>query len=98
MEITIKEVEHLANLSSLNFTQEEKEKFVGDLNNILSLVNQLQDGKNLKEIGENEVYNRSRKLSELREDEPRESLPQEEILINAPKQRRGCFNVPLVVE
>ena len=94
MNITIKEVEHLAELSQLNFSEQEKENFVADLNNILDMVNQLQTA----ETGEEMVFNKSHHLSTLREDEEEESLPQEEILINAPKQRRGCFNVPLVVE
>lgn len=94
MEITIKDVENLAALSALEFSESEKQEFVKDLSNILDMVNQIQSAENLGE----DVYNRSHKLSELREDEERPSFPQEEILSNAPKARRGCFNVPLVVE
>ena len=94
MSITIKEVEHLASLSALMFSTEEKEKFVKDLTNILDMVNKLQTA----ETGNDFVFNKSHKLSELREDIFKESLSQEEVLKNAPKQRRGCFNVPLVVE
>ena len=94
MEITIKDVENLASLSALEFSTEEKQEFVKDLTNILEMVNQIQNAENL---GEN-VYNPSHKLCELREDEVRPSFAQEEILTNAPKARRGCFNVPLVVE
>ncbi|MDD4815913.1 MAG: Asp-tRNA(Asn)/Glu-tRNA(Gln) amidotransferase subunit GatC [Clostridia bacterium] len=94
MKITIKEIEHLASLSALDFSAEEKEKFVKDLGNILEMVNKLQTA----ETGDDLVFNKSHKLSQLREDIAEESLPQEEILKNAPKQRRGCFNVPLVVE
>lgn len=94
MEITIKEVENLAELSALEFSQEEKQQLALDLNGILEMVNQIQEAQNLG----NDVYNRSHKLCELREDEPRPSFSQEEILQNAPKQRRNCFNVPLVVE
>lgn len=94
MEITIKEVEHLAELSALKFTDSEKEKFVGDFNNILGMVNELQKA----EVGNQNVFNRSHKLSELREDIAKPSFDTELILENAPKQRRNCFNVPLVVE
>ena len=94
MEISIKDVENLAALSALEFSQEEKQEFVKDFSNILDMVNQIQSAKNLGE----DVYNRSHKLSELREDVTVESFSQEEILKNAPKQRRNCFNVPLVVE
>lgn len=94
MDITIKDVEHLAELSQLDFSSDEKQNLVKDLNNILDMVNQLQQAKTSDEP----VFNKSHKISQLREDEPKPSLEQEEILKNAPKQRRGCFNVPLVVE
>ncbi|MBR5226519.1 MAG: Asp-tRNA(Asn)/Glu-tRNA(Gln) amidotransferase subunit GatC [Clostridia bacterium] len=94
MEISIKDVENLAALSALEFSEEEKQEFVKDFQNILGMVNEIQNAKNLGE----DVYNRSHKLSQLREDVPHESFSQEEILKNAPKQRRNCFNVPLVVE
>lgn len=94
MQITIKEVEHLATLSALHFSTEEKEKFVTDFTNILNMVNEIQKA----ETTSGNVFNKSHKLSELREDKAKQSLSQEEVLKNAPKQRRGCFNVPLVVE
>ena len=94
MEISIKDVENLAALSALEFSEQEKQYFLKDFSNILDMVNQIQSAQNLGE----DVYNRSHKLSELREDVPVESFSQEEILKNAPKQRRNCFNVPLVVE
>ena len=94
MEISIKDVENLAALSALEFSEQEKQDFLKAFSNILDMVNQIQSAQNLGE----DVYNRSHKLSELREDVPVESFSQEEILKNAPKQRRNCFNVPLVVE
>ena len=94
MEINVKDVEKLASLSALEFSNEEKQEFVKDLSNILDMVNQIQNAENL---GEN-VYNPSHKLSELREDVAKPSFDTELILENAPKQRRNCFNVPLVVE
>ena len=92
--ITIEEVEHLAELSALSFTDEEKNKFIDDFSSIIEMVNQLQEAPTSNES----VFNKSHKLCELREDEVKESYLQEEILENAPKARRGCFNVPLVVE
>ena len=94
MEITIKEVERLADLSALKFSDDEKQKFIGDFNNILEMVNQLQKA----EVSAQNVFNRSHKLSDLREDIAKPSFDTELILENAPKQRRNCFNVPLVVE
>lgn len=94
MNIEIKDVEYLAELSALKFSPDEKENFLKDLNNILEMVNQLKQHN----TNENNVYNTSHNLSGLREDVVGKSLPQEEVLANAPKQRGGCFSVPLVVE
>ena len=94
MEISKKEIEHLASLSALNFSEQEKDKFANDLSQIFDMINQIQKANQTSD----RVYNKSHKLTELREDEVKESYPVEEILMNAPKQRRNCFNVPLVVE
>lgn len=94
MNIELKDVDYLAELSALEFTPDEKKEFLKDFNNILEMVNRLNQLK----IGEENVYNQSHNLSELREDVVGKSLSQEEVLMNAPKQRRGCFSVPLVVE
>lgn len=93
-QITIKDVDHLADLSALEFSEKEKWEFLKDLNNILKMVNQIQAADD----GGKFVYNRSHKLSELREDKIKDSMPQEKILKNTAKQRNGYFNVPLVVE
>lgn len=94
MEITIETVTHLASLSALEFSEEEKKVFVKDFKSRLEMISQIQKAV----TDDNMIFGRSHKLSELRGDETKESLPQEEILENAPKQRRGCFVVPLVVE
>lgn len=92
--ITLKEIDHLATLSALNFTDEEKNKFFNDFSSILDMVNQLQQAP----TGDEQVFNKSHKISDLREDEIIPSYEQTEILKNAPKAKQGCFNVPLVVE
>ncbi|MDD2227052.1 MAG: Asp-tRNA(Asn)/Glu-tRNA(Gln) amidotransferase subunit GatC [Clostridia bacterium] len=94
MKITLNDVDYLANLSALEFTEDEKKQFLTDFNNILEMVNKLQNQK----TDNIEVYNKSHSLNDLREDEIEQSLSQKKVLENAPKQRRGCFNVPLIVE
>jgi aspartyl-tRNA(Asn)/glutamyl-tRNA(Gln) amidotransferase subunit C len=94
MNINLSDVEYLAELSALEFSEQEKQNFLKDLDGILEMVNQLKQ----QNADENNVFNKSHNLNELREDVVGESLSQEEILLNAPKQRRGCFSVPLVVE
>ena len=94
MEITEKEIKHLASLSRLNFTDEELAKFSADFKAILDYVNELQkvDTSNVKDNTMIRAYD------ELREDEVKPSLSNEEIVGNAPKNYNGYFIAPTVVE
>ena len=92
--LTIDEIRHLAELSALNFGEEELKAFLPEFNNTLEMIDQIQDFETEKEF----VFDNIVPITELREDEVRPSMSQEKALINAPKQRKGCFNVPRVVE
>lgn len=92
--LTIEELKHLADLSALKFSDEELKAFLPDFNNILTMINEIDK---INVDGEY-VFDNIIDISELREDEVKESMSQEKALINAPKQRKGCFNVPRVVE
>ncbi len=52
--ISIKELEHIARLARLNFTEKELEKFSRDLNEILSFVQKLEkvDTRNVAETSQ----------------------------------------------
>lgn len=91
--ITEKDVKHIASLSKLEFNEEEIEGFVSDLNNIVNYVNTLAkvNTDDVKEISN------LTPLKELRKDEIKQSLSQEEAIMNAPKQKDGGFSVPKVV-
>lgn len=93
MEITSKEIRHLANLSALNFTDEEIEKFKGEFQDILNLINQI-DEANIEE----ELEYKVKSFEELRDDEVKNGLTQEKVLENAPSKRLGSFSVPLMME
>lgn len=93
-DIDLKSVEHLAELSALSFTDEEKQQFILEFNNILNLINQIDQIDLEQEL----VYTNAVDVSQLREDQIKPSMPQELALINAPKQRKGCFRVPRVVD
>lgn len=94
IDIDIKDAQHLANLSALKFTEQELMDFVPEFNNTLSMINQINEIENISEL----VVTNAVDISELREDSIEESIPQELALINAPKQRKGCYNVPRVVD
>ena len=91
--ITEKDVKHIASLSKLEFNEAEIEGFVSDLNNIVDYVNTLAkvNTDDVKEISN------LTPLKELRKDEIKQSLSQEEAIMNAPKQKDGGFGVPKVV-
>jgi aspartyl-tRNA(Asn)/glutamyl-tRNA(Gln) amidotransferase subunit C len=93
--ITKKEVENLAKLSKLKFTEEELENFTKDMAEIIDFadtINQNIDGLDLAATNE-----RTAEWDTLREDEVQPSLPNEEILSNAEGEdgyfvvRRNCL-------
>ena len=95
MSITIKEVEHVANLARLELTESEKEQFAGQLNAILKYAEKL-NGLNTDGI---EPTSHVLPLSNvMREDAVRPSLSIEKVLLNAPEVEDNHFKVPPVLE
>ncbi|NIK72377.1 MULTISPECIES: Asp-tRNA(Asn)/Glu-tRNA(Gln) amidotransferase subunit GatC [unclassified Paenibacillus] len=95
MSITIKDVEHVANLARLELSNEEKEQFTGQLNAILKYAEKLDS------LNTDNVEPTSHVLpitNVMREDITRESLPIEKVLLNAPDEEDGQIKVPAVLE
>ncbi|MBO2945513.1 Asp-tRNA(Asn)/Glu-tRNA(Gln) amidotransferase subunit GatC [Paenibacillus sp. F411] len=95
MNITTKDVQHVAKLARLNLTPQEEELFTGQLNAIL------QYAEKLKELDTDQVEATTHVLplrNVMREDENRPSLPIEKVLLNAPDEEDGQFKVPAVLE
>jgi aspartyl-tRNA(Asn)/glutamyl-tRNA(Gln) amidotransferase subunit C len=92
--ITKKDVLHVAKLSKLEFTEDEIDSFVTDMDSIVAYVNTLSqiDTSGLEE--KLNVVN----LNDLRADQVNTSLTQADAILNAPKKRNGGFSVPQVVE
>lgn len=86
--------ESLEFLSKLKFSDEEKIKFKKEFENILAFVDEIVKLDLPCDMKEDEAIG----LESLRDDVPMESMTQEEILQNAPKQKDGCYLAPLVVE
>ena len=94
MSVTLKDVEHVAKLARLEFTEEEKEKFTHQLNEILAYV------EKLNELDTSSVAPLSHVIelfNVFREDVARPSSPQEEMLKNAPERTEKFFKVPKVI-
>ncbi|QHT62890.1 Asp-tRNA(Asn)/Glu-tRNA(Gln) amidotransferase subunit GatC [Paenibacillus lycopersici] len=95
MSITIKDVEHVANLARLELSEQEKEQFAGQLNAILKYA------EKLNELNTDDVEPTSHVLpvyNVMREDVIRESVSNETALRNAPDDEDGQFKVPAVLE
>lgn len=92
--ITDGQIKHLAELSNLEFSDEERCKMKGDLEQILTFVNEMNNC-NIKNINYDEA---EVTLFDLREDEIKPSLSQKKITENAPHKEDGYFVVSKVVD
>lgn len=94
MAITQKEVEHVALLARLNFSEEELEAFTRQLGDILESI------KKLEELDTTDVEPMAHVLpvhNVFREDEVKEGLPRDAALEGAPDVEEGQFKVPKIV-
>jgi aspartyl-tRNA(Asn)/glutamyl-tRNA(Gln) amidotransferase subunit C len=94
MAVTMKDVEHIAKLAKLEFTEAEKEKFTHQLNQILEYMEQM-NGLDTSNV---EPLSHVIELSNVfRSDEVREGVSTEEALKNAPSKTEHFFKVPKVI-
>lgn len=94
MKISVKDVEHVALLSRLELTEEEKQEQLRELNKILDYM------EILNKVDTSQVEPLAHVLplqNVLREDELRATLPKEKVLQNAPEEDEGMFKVPKIV-
>lgn len=94
MAITIRDVEHVALLSRLQLSDEEKHKYADELSKILAHVDQLAE---LSVEGVAPTAHPLPMKNVFREDVVVPSLSNAEALANAPEQEDGCFRVPQIV-
>ncbi len=94
MSVTIKEVEHIAALARLEFSDEEKEKFTHQLNDILQYVEKLNELDTSKVERLSHVIELS---NVFRDDVVKPSISAEEALKNAPAKVDTLFKVPKVI-
>ncbi len=94
MSVTLKDVDYIAKLARLEFTEREKETFTHQLNAILAYVEQL----NKLDTGNVEPLSHVIELGNVfRDDLVRPGLSQEEALRNAPSRTEKFFKVPKVI-
>ena len=85
-------IEHLARLSSLDLTSQEKRRMSGELSDIL------QAAEKVKGLDTEKVEPTSHVSFQMnfREDQVEQSLPVNEVLKNAPRKREAFFEVPTI--
>jgi aspartyl-tRNA(Asn)/glutamyl-tRNA(Gln) amidotransferase subunit C len=94
MKLGREEVVHIALLARLGLTEEDLEKFSGQLSHILETFEALQ------QVDTSDVPPTAYPIpleNVVREDEAAPSLPQSEILANAPRQEEGSFQIKAVL-
>ncbi len=97
MSITKQDVEKIANLANLELTEEEKERFTGQLSSIVSYIEKLNE-LDLQDIPAMSHSTLSGDTSySMREDVLSNSLGQSNALANAPDSGEGHFKVPKVI-
>jgi aspartyl-tRNA(Asn)/glutamyl-tRNA(Gln) amidotransferase subunit C len=95
LKITMAEVDHVARLSRLTLTDAEKERMRRELDGILSYIDKLRA---LDTEGVPPTSHAVPMTNVMREDEPRPSFSQEEMLANAPDRSGEFFRVPKIIE
>ncbi len=94
MAISKEEIIHIAKLASLNLSEEEIEKYTGDMQEILEFANMIN---NVNTEGMNETVAANEKSNIFRKDEVINFENRELLLQNAPSQDEGMFRIPKVI-
>ncbi len=87
------EIKHLAELSNLEFSQQELQDFEKEFASLVALADNIKNAN----IEGKRIF-QSIELNELRPDTIKPSLSPTALLQNAPVQKKDCFVVPRVVE
>lgn len=94
MAVELKTIQHLCELSKLNYDEAGLEKVMGEMGDIIDLMDTI---KSFDLTYDDTKDNNSISLSEVREDVAQPSFPTEKLLANA-ENTDNCYVVPKVVE
>jgi aspartyl-tRNA(Asn)/glutamyl-tRNA(Gln) amidotransferase subunit C len=96
--VTIKDVEHVASLAKLSFSEDEKQKLTSQLNEILAYMDQLNqlDTTNVEPLS-HVIELSPAEGGMFRKDELKPTLARNEALRNAPAKTEKFFRVPKVI-
>ncbi|MCR3761592.1 Asp-tRNA(Asn)/Glu-tRNA(Gln) amidotransferase subunit GatC [Clostridium felsineum] len=95
MSVSKKDVEYVAELARLSFSEDEKEGLMKDLNSILLYVDKLSE---LNTDNVDIIVNPYYIENKFREDEVEESMDLKDVIKNAPKNLEEYIVVPKVID
>jgi aspartyl-tRNA(Asn)/glutamyl-tRNA(Gln) amidotransferase subunit C len=95
MSIDKQTLQKIAHLSRLEMKEEDTEKMLSDMNQMLAFVEKL---KEVDTTGVEPLVTMSHQINALRQDENKPHLNRENALANAPKKDAQYFRVPKVLE
>lgn len=93
--ISMKDVEHVARLARLELSAAEKERMRKELDGILSYIDKLRA---VDTRGVEPTSHAVPLTNVMRDDTEVASLPQDEMLANAPDRHGELFRVPKIIE
>jgi aspartyl-tRNA(Asn)/glutamyl-tRNA(Gln) amidotransferase subunit C len=93
MKINKQEIEHLADLSRLQLSEEEKEKMAKEMGSILDFVNDLQE----LDVEDEKPFLFEDQINITREDKNGKEKKVEQYLRAAPDRERQFFKVPRIL-
>ena len=95
MEITSEMIDRLAHLARLQFSEEEKKELKVDLERMIEFVEKL---KEVDTAGVEPLLHITDAVNVLREDEIKQTITKQEVLLNAPLTDGNFFKVPKVIK
>lgn len=88
-------LDKIAHLARLEFDAKDAEKMMKDMTEIITWVEKLNE---VNTDGVEPLTTMSQEVNSLREDEEKQHLPHEKVLLNAPATDNNYFRVPKVLE
>lgn len=95
MAITANEVKHVASLAKLEFTDEELEKFTGQMDEIINMVEQLGE---VDTTGVSVTSTVTEEVNVMREDVAVKGTDRDLLMENVPEEQDGLIKVPAIID
>lgn len=95
MQVSKEELLHIAKLADLNLKEEETDKYLKNLDDILNYVEVIE---NAPIEGFNETIGANDNVNVYRKDEVKTFENHEALMQNAPEEERGMFKIPKVIQ